>query len=123
MEMVFLGLIPKNRKKGNRRNRLPRESIDLMNEYIERDYETNKQKSMRVVFGSLINACEEKGIIAPSYKTFTNYIKFRPQAIKVEKRKGNRATYNHTQFYWELDMKSPRHGGELFIYVILIILN
>ncbi|MGS2748189.1 TnsA endonuclease N-terminal domain-containing protein [Bacillus zanthoxyli] len=110
----FLGLIPKNGKKGNRGNRLPQESIDLMNEYIERDYETNKQKSMRVVFGSLINACEEKGIIAPSYKTFTKYIKFRPQAIKVEKRKGNRATYNHTQFYWELDMKSPRHGERAF---------
>lgn len=60
---------------------MPLESIELMNEYIEREYETNKQKSMRVVYGSLINACEEKGIIAP------NYIKVRPKALKVEKGK------------------------------------
>lgn len=66
---------------------MPLESIELMNEYIEREYETNKQKSMRVVYGSLINACEEKGTIAPSYKTFPNYIKVRPKALKVEKGK------------------------------------
>lgn len=110
----YLGLIPKSKDRGNRENKLPQESIELMDEYIVKDYETNKQKSMRVVYGALINACEEKGIIAPSYKTFTNYIKLRPQATKVEKRKGKRAAYNHTQFYWELDLKIPRHGERAF---------
>ncbi|AZJ23132.1 transposase [Bacillus wiedmannii bv. thuringiensis] len=110
----YLGLIPKSKDRGNRGDKLPLESIELMNEYIEREYETNKQKSMRVVYGSLINACEEKGIIAPSYKTFTNYIKMRPKALKVEKRKGKRAAYNYNQFYWELELKTPRHGERAF---------
>ncbi|KAF6700425.1 MULTISPECIES: TnsA endonuclease N-terminal domain-containing protein [Bacillus] len=110
----YLGLIPKNKDRGNRISKLPIESIELMNEYIEKDYETNKQKSMRVVYGSLINACEEKGIIAPSYKTFTNYIKVRPKALKIEKRKGKRAAYNYNQFYWELELKTPRHGERVF---------
>ena len=110
----YLGLIPKSKDRGNRSDKLPLESIELMNEYIEREYETNKQKSMRVVYGSLINACEEKGIIAPSYKTFTNYIKVRPKALKVEKRKGKRAAYNYNQFYWELELKTPRHGERAF---------
>ena len=94
-----------------------------MNEYIEKDYETNKQKSMRVVYGSLINVCEEKGIIAPSYKTFTNYIKERPKALKVEKRKGKRAAYNYKQFYWELELKHLDMGSEFFMFVTLIIQN
>ena len=102
---------------------MPPESIELMNEYIERDYETNKQKSMRVVYGSLINACEEKGIIAPSYKTFTNYIKVRPKVLKIEKRKGKRAAYNYNQFYWELELKHLDTGNEPFMLVILIIQN
>ncbi|PEA52833.1 transposase [Bacillus pseudomycoides] len=110
----YLGLIPKSKDRGNRSDKLPLESIELMNEYIERDYETNKQKSMRVVYGSLINACEEKGIIAPSYKTFTNYIKVRPKVLKIEKRKGKRAAYNYNQFYWELELKTPRHGERVF---------
>ncbi|WP_454659251.1 TnsA endonuclease N-terminal domain-containing protein [Bacillus mycoides] len=110
----YLGLIPKSKDRGNRSDKLPPESIELMNEYIERDYETNKQKSMRVVYGSLINACEEKGIIAPSYKTFTNYIKVRPKVLKIEKRKGKRAAYNYNQFYWELELKTPRHGERAF---------
>ncbi|ENQ3111345.1 DDE-type integrase/transposase/recombinase [Bacillus cereus] len=110
----YLGLIPKSKDRGNRGDKLPLESIELMNEYIEREYETNKQKSMRVVYGSLINACDEKGIIAPSYKTFTNYIKVRPKALKVEKRKGKRAAYNYNQFYWELELKTPRHGERVF---------
>lgn len=110
----YLGLIPKSKDRGNRSDKLPLESIKLMNEYIEQDYETNKQKSMRVAYGSLINACEEKGIIAPSYKTFTNYIKLRPKALKIEKRKGKRAAYNYNQFYWELELKTPRHGERVF---------
>ncbi|WP_340135492.1 TnsA endonuclease N-terminal domain-containing protein [Bacillus cereus] len=110
----YLGLIPKSKDRGNRGDKLPLESIELMNEYIEREYETNKQKSMRVVYGSLINACEEKGIIAPSYKTLTNYIKMRPKVLKVEKRKGKRAAYNYNQFYWELELKTPRHGERAF---------
>ncbi|MCU5596205.1 TnsA endonuclease N-terminal domain-containing protein [Bacillus wiedmannii] len=110
----YLGLIPKSKDRGNRGDKLPLESIELMNEYIEREYETNKQKSMRVVYGSLINACDEKGIITPSYKTFTNYIKLRPKVLVIEKRKGKRASYNYTQFYWELDLKTPRHGERVF---------
>ena len=62
----YLGLIPQTSQRGNRGSKLPEESQTLLDQFIEQDYETFKQKSKFVVWATLLHACEEKGIVAPS---------------------------------------------------------
>lgn len=109
----YIGLIPKPRP-GNGNVRLDQATITLLNEFIEKDYETLKQKRKYEVYGSYLRACEEKAITPASYKTFCKAIKRRPRFDQVFKRQGRRAAYQHKPFYWVLDQKTPRHGDRPF---------
>lgn len=106
----YLGLIPQTSGRGNRGNKLPEESRTLLNQFIEQDYETFKQKSKFVAWAALLHACDEKGIVAPSYATFCLATRHRPVFESTLKRKGRRAAYTHEPFYWELDPTTPRQG-------------
>lgn len=110
----YLGLIPKSKKRGNRTRKIDEEALIIMNDFIEKNYETFKQKSKTAVYGQLVQACEEKGIIYPSYATFSAYINHRPAYEQVKKRQGRRAAYMHEPFYWELSLTTPRHGERPF---------
>jgi len=110
----YLGLIPQSSQRGNRGNKLPEESRTLLNEYIDQNYETLKQKSKFTVWAALLHACQEKGIVAPSYVTFCSAARRRPAFETLLKRKGRRAAYTHEPFYWELDPTTPRHGDRPF---------
>ena len=110
----YLGLIPKTSMRGNRGSKLPQESRALLDSYIEQNYETLKQKSKYAVWAALLNACNEKGIVAPSYVTFCSATRLRPSFESVLKRKGRRAAYTHEPFYWELEPTTPRHGDRPF---------
>ncbi|MCU5184258.1 DDE-type integrase/transposase/recombinase [Bacillus cereus] len=110
----YTGLIPKVSKRGNRVNKLPVETLKLMNEFIEEHYENIKQKSKKVVHGHLLNVCEKKNIIAPSYKTFCHYVKKGSKEKQVRKREGKRSAYKYEKFYWALDQATPRHGDRPF---------
>lgn len=110
----YLGLIPKTRQRGNRGSKLQQESRALLNEYIDQNYETLKQKSRFTVWAALRHACQEKGIAAPSYVTFCTATRKRPAYESVLKRKGRRAAYTYEPFYWELDPTTPRHGDRPF---------
>ena len=110
----YLGLIPRTGQRGNRGSKLPAESLALLNQFIERDYETLKQKSKFVTWAALLRACEEKGIVAPSYATFCLAVRRRPAFEGVLKRKGHRAAYVHEPFYWEISPTTPRHGDRPF---------
>ncbi len=110
----YTGLIPNTHKRGNRVNKLPLETIELINEVIDKHYENMKQKSKKVVHGHLLNICEKKNIIAPSYKTFCQYVKKRSMEKQVRKREGKRSAYKHERFYWTLNQTTPRHGDRPF---------
>ncbi|WP_107670688.1 DDE-type integrase/transposase/recombinase [Cyanothece sp. BG0011] len=107
----YVGLLSHRQKKGNRSRKLPQASLDLMNEFITNDYETLKQKRMWSVYCSLLKACEQKGLIVPSYKTFTLEVKKRSSYEQTKKRQGRRAAYNKETFYWELQKTTPKHGS------------
>jgi transposase InsO family protein len=106
----YLGLIPQTSQRGNRGSKLPEESQTLLNQFIEQNYETLKQKSKFVAWAALLHACEERGIAAPSYATFCLATRRRPVFESTLKRKGRRAAYTHEPFYWALDPTTPRHG-------------
>jgi transposase InsO family protein len=85
-----------------------------MQEFIQRDYETLKQKTRYASWILLKLACEEQSVLAPSYKTFCVAVRQRPILDQVLKRQGRRAAYQVTTFYWELDLTTPRHGDRPF---------
>ena len=100
--------------KGNRQRKLPEDTLAIMERFILEDYETLKQKRVWEVHGALIRACEQSGVIAPSYKAFTQEVKRRTGYEQTKKRQGHRAAYQHESFYWELTKTTPRHGDRPF---------
>jgi len=105
----YIGLLPQP-KSGNKNPRLPPESRELMNEYIDKSYENLKQRRRRQVFNEYALNCEEKHIQPASYTTFCTTIKQRPQQTQKEKRLGKRGAYDDKESYCELESTSPRHG-------------
>jgi putative transposase len=110
----YVGLLPRRWKCGNRQRKLPDSTLSALEEFIASGYETLKQKPKSEVYGALLRACEERGIVAPSYKTFSQAVNQRPQQKQTEKRQGRRAAYQKQPFYWELEFTTPRHGDRPF---------
>ncbi|MGR5883534.1 Mu transposase C-terminal domain-containing protein [Bacillus cereus] len=110
----YIGLLTKNQSKGNREKKLPAETISLIEEVIEREYENLKQKNKTIVYGQLVILCEGKNIPVPSFKTFCKAIKHRNRYEQVKKRQGERSAYKHEPFYWNLERSVPKHGDRPF---------
>lgn len=110
----YVGLLSKVKARGNRENKLPMDTIKLMDEFIKNDYETLKQKRKYEVWVLFRHACEKKKIVSPSYKTFVMAIHNRNQYQQTLKRKGSRAAYDKKPFIWTLSYKIPKHGDRPF---------
>jgi putative transposase len=109
----YLGLLPRP-PHGNATLKLPEQSRLLMNEFISADYENLKQKSRYASWIALKLACDQRGILAPSLKTFCRAIRSRPSFEQTLKRQGHRAAYAREDFHWQLQPTTPRHGDRPF---------
>ena len=89
---------------------MPDDTRKLLSEFLEGDYETLKQRSKFSSWAVLKRACDEGGVVAPSYATFCKAVGRRPKFDQTLKRQGHRAAYVHEPFCWELSMTTPRHG-------------
>lgn len=110
----YIGLLPKTSQRGNSVPKLSEGTRALMTEFIDKNYETLKQKSIMASWQALRLACEKAGSAAPTYKTFRLAIRQRPRFDQVLKRCGRRAAYQHEPFYWKLELITPRHGDRPF---------
>jgi transposase InsO family protein len=110
----YVGLLPRTSCRGNRTHRLPDDTQRLLSEFIERDYETLKQKSKFASWAVLKSACDQRGIVAPSYVTFCLAVEKRPKFERTVKRQGRRAAYAYERIRWELTATTPRHGDRPF---------
>lgn len=110
----YLGLLPRISLRGNRTSRLPTETETLVEEFIAKDYETLKQKSKLSSWALLKAKCDERNIMAPTYKTFCILTRQRPAFERTMKRQGSRAAYAHAPLYLELHQTTPRHGDRPF---------
>lgn len=110
----YLGLIPQTNRRGFRGSKLPPATWELMTKFIENDYETHKQKRKYEVWCVLKDECDNRGVIAPSYKTFARAVRRRSGYRQTLKRKGHRAAYQEEPFYWQLEQTTPRHGDRPF---------
>jgi len=109
----YVGLVPRPRA-GNNREKLPPATKVLLAEFIERDYETLKQKRRFEVYVAYTEECRERGIIAASFKTFCRAVRARPRYEQTSKRQGRRAAYVYEPWHWELTLTTPRHGERPF---------
>ena len=110
----YLGLLPESAHRGNCTPRLSEATRRLMEQFLDDDYETLKQKTRYASWAGLKLACENHAVVAPSYKTFCIAVTKRPVLNQTLKRQGRRASYQLETFYWELDLKTPRHGDRPF---------
>src|SRR5438034_52382 len=110
----YVGLLPRTSHRGNSTRRLPEESLRLMNEVIEREYETVRQKSRSACWAILKETCKQQAIPAPSYTSFCLAVRQSNKFKQTLKRQGPRAAYQHGPFHMELDLKTPRHGDRPF---------
>jgi putative transposase len=110
----YIGLIPKEQEKGNRRPKISRQTNALMEKFIDEQYETLMQRPIYEVYGALIRECELSGLTPPSYVTFSSAIKNRPLHQQIIKRRGKRAAYSVEPFYYQLDLTTPKHGDRPF---------
>ncbi|WP_242056096.1 hypothetical protein [Nostoc flagelliforme] len=96
---------------------MPEPTIQLMQKFIEDEYETHKQKRKSEVYGAFIETLSCAGVpedLIPSYKTFIKEIKMRSGCEQTVKRSGSRSAYSQEAFYWELELTTPRHGDRPF---------
>jgi putative transposase len=110
----YLGLLPRSAERGNRKRKLPEATLELMTEIIASDYETLKQKNKFAVYAALLRTASERGVLVPSYKTFSREIERRSGPEQTRRRRGARAAYGKEPFYWELTSATPRHGDRPF---------
>ncbi|MDZ4801910.1 MAG: DDE-type integrase/transposase/recombinase, partial [Bryobacteraceae bacterium] len=109
----YTGLLPATNR-GNSTSKLSEKARSLMDEHIEKDYESLKQKTMYAAWTALKLVCEREQIPTPSLKTFTAAIHQRAGAEQTQKRQGSRAAYQVQSFFWELEQRTPRHGDRPF---------
>ncbi len=107
----FIGLLPQVKSRGNRRSRLDERTEALIETFITEHYETLKQQSKKAVFLLLQREAERRKIPAPSYTTFLDRLNKRPLVEQTRKRKGLRAAAQVDEWYWELELTTPRHGA------------
>lgn len=106
----YIGLLTKYQRTGNPKRKLPDASIKAMMDYIQNDYETDRQKSKVHSWGQMVRYCESNGIHPPTYKTYCKEIQKRKGYEQTLKRKGRRAAYQEKVPYLCLDQGTPRHG-------------
>lgn len=111
----FIGLIPNlESRQGNRKDKLDPTVLEIMAEVIDKDWETVKQKSVTASYGKVRNFCHEKGLVAPSTKTFRTAIFRRHSHEQQSKRLGEKAAYDLEPQYLKLEYTTPRHGTRPF---------
>lgn len=112
----YIGLIDNHAAKGNHLPKISPLTWEFIDEIIESHYETLKQRGKLAVYGVLRQEWEKAGRIEhiPSYVTFSSRIKQRSGYQQTKKRLGSRAAYQKSNFYWELEFTTPRHGDRPF---------
>jgi transposase InsO family protein len=110
----YAGLLPRIKQSGNRTPRLPEETRKLMEEYISKEYENERQPTRFAVWSKLLRECESRGLSAPSYHAFCQFVGRRPRYEQLKKRQGRRAAYQAKEFFYELSDQTPRHGDRPF---------
>lgn len=110
----YIGLIPRQGDRGNRKRKLNEATLAAMHEFIATKYEACQQRRKRAVYAMMLTAFEGRdGLQRPSYKAFCREVNRRNRQAQVEKRMGRRAAYPFQAFHREPETR-PQHGDRPF---------
>lgn len=70
----YLGLLPRTLDRGNRTRKLSDRVLHAFEDVFKNEYCTPKRKNKRAAYGSLVLACDKRGIPPPSYSWFADAI-------------------------------------------------
>src|SRR5438034_4046304 len=103
----YIGLLPRTSHRGNSTRGLSEESLRLMNDVIEKEYENVRQKSRIACWAILKETCKQQAIPAPSYTSFCLAVRQSNKFKQTLKRQGPRAAYQHGPYHIHLDLNTP----------------
>jgi putative transposase len=106
----YVGLLPKTAARGNRNPKADEASRRFLDEAVTQFYARPKQQKKRDVFLLYQRTCLEQNIQPVSERSFYRHLKKVSGPALTEKRKGARAAYQESTWYWELERTTPRHG-------------
>lgn len=110
----FIGLIPRISRRGNRVRRLDESVIEKISTVVEGKFADARKAKKSAIYGELRLLCKESGLVVPTEKAFQQQLK-RLHTIQIERRRlGDKAAYNREEFYWQLELGTPRHGDRPF---------
>jgi putative transposase len=101
--------LPKTAARGNREPKVTEERRRLLDEAIAQWYARPKQQKVRDVFVLYQRTCLEQHIQPVCERTFYRHVKQASGPALTEKRKGAKAAYQESTWYWELEHTTPRH--------------
>lgn len=110
----MVGLYPQIKRRGNRCRKLDEDVIKIMREVIQEKYLVPHRPTRKGAYGEAVLRCKEAGLVPPSAKAFRAEINRVSRHEQELKRSGKRAAYTFEEFYWRLDMTTPRHGERPF---------
>ncbi|HEY7413755.1 MAG TPA: Mu transposase C-terminal domain-containing protein [Ktedonobacteraceae bacterium] len=106
----YVGLLPKTAARGNRTPKADAASRRLLDEAIAHWYARPKQQKAREVFVTYQRTCLDHHVQPVTERTFYRQLKKASSPALTEKRRGARAAYQESLWYWELERTTPRHG-------------
>lgn len=106
----YIGLLPRRSAMGNRQPKMDLGTQEVLDDFILNVYETLKGMQRQAVYVRFRRMCTEKGCPPISSRAFRDAIKRRPKDKQTAKREGNKAAYKYREWYWEIEMTTPRHG-------------
>jgi putative transposase len=110
----YLGLLDHVANRGNRTQRIPDASFQLLSTYLKEHYATPQAKQAAAVYRLYREACSRQQIPPVSERTFyRERAKFTTLEV-ITQRHGRRAAYASQPFFWYLDQTTPRHGERPF---------
>jgi len=110
----YVGLLPSTQTQGNRTPKAPEASRTLLETLLREHFETPTQPHAWTVYLAYQQACAARAILPVSASTCYRWIKQRAGPEQTTKRRGTRAAYAQTPWYWELTPTTPRHGDRPF---------
>jgi putative transposase len=111
----FIGLLPTIHKRGNRNRKLKAPTLEIMHRFIEDEVMSEVAPGLFTCWAQVCDACNQNGLVFPSYKSFLAEIKKlkTPEVLK-KAREGEKAGYDLELPFISLDRETPKHGTRPF---------
>jgi putative transposase len=109
-----VALIPRYAACGNRKRKIPAETIELAEKSVRKYYNTPTNMSKRSAYIHFLVECQSKGIAICSERSFVKEVE---RFSSVGLRGGKREAYQLDKMHWNLDHKEAIHGVRPFQFV------